>query len=112
VGPGLPAHAETEKGLVETARPEAAKVERHVDEAKLAEPLDDRLRSPVLPEARHLLAGDLQAGDFPVVADAELPEAERADGGLGPVDLAELLGGDGRAVREARGQAGHGRLVP
>ena len=110
--PGRPAGAQPEERLVEAARAEAPEVERHVDEPELPEPLGDGVRSPVLPEPRHLLPRDLEPRDLPVVPHAEVPEAERADGRLRPVDLAELLGGDRRPVGEAGRQARHGRLVP
>src|SRR5581483_12404944 len=55
---------------------------------------------------------DLEAGHLAVVAHTELGIAKRVEGGLGAVYRAEPAQGDGRAVREARGQAGGGRLVP
>ena len=67
---------------------------------------------PVLPEARHLLARRSRGGRSPRGGARGTPGTRAPGRGLGAVDLPELLGGDGRAVREARGQAGHGRLVP
>ena len=47
-----------------------------------------------------------------MVAHAELPEAQRAQPVLEPVDAAQALGRDLGAVGEARRQAGELRLVP
>ncbi len=56
-------------------------------------------------------AGDLDAGEVAVVADADLPEAECVEGGFGLLDLREAFGGDGEAVGDAGGEAGTGGLV-
>ena len=58
-----------------------------MSEAQLPEPLRDGVRSPVLPEARHLVLRDLEAGDLPVVPHAKGAEAERADRRLRAVNL-------------------------
>lgn len=47
-----------------------------------------------------------------VVANPNLPEAERLDAHLGIVDLAQSLRGHGGAVRDTRGEAGRCGLVP
>ena len=56
-------------------------------------------------------AGDFDAGQFAVVADADLREAERVESIFGAFDLAQVLSGYCPAVFDARGEAGAGRLV-
>ena len=55
---------------------------------------------------------DLEPGGVPVVAHAQLPEAERAQRRLGLLDRGQAAQRDRRAVGQPRGQAGRGRLVP
>ena len=61
---------------------------------------------------RQFGAGDLDAGQLAVVADANLMEAEGAEGFFCLLDLGEVFAGDGAAVLDARGEAGGGGLVP
>src|SRR5207237_6379174 len=91
---------------------EPRQVHRDVDVAELSEPSQDLRVTVLLPEARDVLDGKLEAGQPVVVPDAELPEPEPPHERLRRVDPAELLGGDRIAVLEARRQAGEGRLVP
>src|SRR4051794_16068031 len=58
-----------------------------------------------------VLLGDLQAPEDAVVADADDPEPQLADSGLGAVDPRERLRGDRGSVRDARGEARRRRLV-
>src|SRR5438552_18625455 len=97
---------------VRAAGLEAGQIDRHVEIAELAEALDDRLAPPVLPEPRQILERDLEPGQPVVMAHPELAKAQRADEFLGPVHLAELLGGDPVAVLKARGETRERRLVP
>src|SRR5258707_15076195 len=62
--------------------------------------------------AREFVGGDFHAGEFVVKADAELAEAEIAEGGFGAVDESEALGRDFGAVRNARRKTGGGRAIP
>ena len=56
-------------------------------------------------------AGDLDAGEVSVVADADLGEAEGMEGFLGLLDLGEVFAGDGATVLDAGREAGGGWLV-
>ncbi len=62
--------------------------------------------------AGQVVAGDFDAGEVAVVADADLGEAEGVEGVFGLLDLGEIFAGDGAAVLDARGEAGAGGLVP
>src|SRR5437899_11581323 len=91
---------------------EPRQVHRDVDVAELSEPSQDLRVTVLLPEARDVLDGKLEAGQPVVVPDAELPEPEPPHERLRRVDPAELLGGDRTAVLEARRQAGQGPPGP
>src|SRR5687768_7857459 len=97
---------------IRAARLEARQVDRDVEVPELAEARDDRLPSTVFPEAPDLVEGELEAGQPVVVADAELPEAERADEFFGGVHTAQLVGRDPIAVLEPRRETRERRLVP
>jgi len=62
--------------------------------------------------AREFVGSDFDASEFVVKTDAELPEAEVAEGGFGAVDEGEALGRDFGAVGKARSEAGGGGAVP
>jgi len=62
--------------------------------------------------AREFVGGDFDAGEFIVKANAELAEAEVAEGGFGAINEGEALGSDFGAVGKARSEAGGGRAVP
>src|SRR5262245_50819566 len=106
---GGPAKLEHDVGA---PRLEPRQVHRNVGIAELTETPHDRLVTPVFPQPRNFVEWDLETRQAVVVADAELPEAERANELLGCVDPAPLLGSDGIAVLEAGGETGERRLVP
>src|SRR3954469_24183188 len=94
---------------VEATRAERLAVDDGVDVARGADRGDDlrlALERPV-----EVLGGDLEAPEDAVVADAQDGKAERAHRPLGAVDAGERLGIDGGPVRDARREAGRGRLV-
>src|SRR5258708_8322692 len=62
--------------------------------------------------AGQLVAGDFDADDFTVMADAKLAEAEPAEGVFALFDCGEGLCGDGTAVFDAGREAGGGGPVP
>ena len=87
-------------------------VEGDVEEAEGAEGGGDAVEGFDGEGAGEFGAGDFDAGEVAVVADADLLEAEGVEGGFGLLDLAEIFAGDGAAVLDAGGEAGAGGLVP
>src|SRR5664280_3814289 len=86
-------------------------VERHEPESGSGHRPMDVLPEPCRDRAHEVLDGQLDPSDVPVVADATLAQAERAQGRLRGFDLAQLLGRDLLEVRDAGGQAGRGGLI-
>ena len=97
---------------MERAGLEAAAIERDVLKADGLEALRDFLHGGNVEHGGHFVEGDFDAGDVAVMPHAELAQAEAAQEFLGLLDVAEGLGRDGKAVGDARGEAGGGGLVP
>jgi len=94
------------QGRVEGALAVAFEVERDVEEAGGFEAGVDGGGHFGSEGAGEFVGGDFDASEFVVKSDAELAEAEIAEGGFGAVDEREALGGDFGAVRKARGKTG------
>src|ERR1700722_7377754 len=89
----------------------ALRVERDVGEAAGAERRGDLVEHGDGERAGKVLAGDLDAGEFAVVADADLGKAEGVHRVFGAFYLTQIFGGYSAAVLDARGEAGAGGLV-
>src|SRR5262245_30025846 len=98
--------------LVQAAAPEPPEVERHPGEPEPGELADHVVSGGRLEESRHVGRWDLEARDAVVVADADLPEAARAEVALRRLDLRQPLGRDRGAVRETGREARARRPVP
>src|ERR1700742_2636685 len=94
--------------VVHRAGAVALGVERDVEEAERLERGGDLVEGLDRERAGQLGPGDLDAGEVAVVTDADLAEAERVQGLLGALHLAEVLAGDRAAVLDAAGEAGPG----
>src|SRR6266851_10229295 len=92
--------------VVHAAGAVAFGVESDVKEAEGLDGGGDLFEDGEREGAGEILAGDFDAGEIAVVADADLGEAESVKGGFGVLDLREIFAGDGAAVLDARGQAG------
>src|SRR6266852_574733 len=97
-------------GPVQTAGRVALEVERDEFVAGRPQRADDAFA--LGDQARDLSGLDLDARDLAVVADPHMPKTERLVRGLGRLDLPQRLDRDLGAMRDARGEAGEGRLVP
>ncbi len=92
--------------IVHTAGAVALRIERDIEEAEGLERGGDPVESFDGEGAGEFGAGDLDAGEVSVVANADLAEAEGVKRLFGLLDLGEVFASDGTAVLDARGEAG------
>src|ERR1700687_539211 len=100
------------EGFVQGALAIAFEVEGDVGEPGLLEGLRDGGRHFRGERARHFFGSYFDAREFVVQSDAELLEAEIAEGGFAALDEAEALGSDFGAIGHAGGEARGGGAIP
>src|SRR5579884_2025330 len=93
-------------GRVQPPRRVAVQVEGH--EGVAGAPDGFAQATSLLEQPSHVRRLDLDPGHLAVVADADLPDAQRPDRGLRRLDSAQDLRGDLGAVRDPGGEAGEG----
>src|SRR6266498_4237649 len=93
------------QNFVPASASEALKIQRNVSVTQLFESAKHLRPQRLLQQARHVVGGDFDAGDFRVMADAEVAETLVIKEGLGALDLREDPDGDGGAVGDAAGEA-------
>src|SRR3984957_19048454 len=91
--------------VVHAAGAVAFGVEGDVEEAERLDCGGDLFEDGESEGSGEIFAGDFDASEVAVVADADLGEAEGVEGGFGLFDLREILAGDGAAVLDAGGEA-------
>src|ERR1039458_4597795 len=86
-------------------------VDRYEDKAERLQRLGDAIEHGEGQRAGKVVPRDLDPGQLAVVANANVEEAEGVQGFFGALNLAEVLGGDGPAVFDTRGEACAGGFV-
>jgi len=100
------------KTFVQRTLPIAFEIQRNVGKARSLQSGCDGGSHFRGHRARHLFRGDLNPRELFVQANAKLPEAQFAQGGLSALYESQLLGGYFGSVGEARGKACRGGTVP